>query len=54
MSSVTIPIPPGHVLHWRATENGFEVEFLRFLTPGNARMRAREPWNKGIRWEKRK
>ena len=38
--SVVFPIPPNHVAHWKQTDKGFEVEFLRFLTPGQAKMRA--------------
>lgn len=30
--ALTIPIPLGHVAHWKQTEHGFEVEFLRLLT----------------------
>lgn len=41
--TIPIEIPPGHVLHWKITGGGIEVEYLRFLTPGQAKNRSDRP-----------
>lgn len=47
---IPFPIPPNHVAHWRIVDGGkVEIEMLRFLTLGQAKMRAQIPWNKGLR-----
>jgi hypothetical protein len=37
--ALTIPIPYGHVAHWKLTEQGVEVEFLRFLDTNSRKAR---------------
>ena len=38
MPALILPIPAGHVYHWRIRHDGvFEAELMLFLTPSNAR-----------------
>lgn len=46
---LSFPIPERHVAHWTIDGDKVEVEMLRFLTPGEAKLRALVPWNKGLR-----
>lgn len=47
MSSVTIPIPSGKVLHWkRVGGEKVEIELMRFLTPSEAKARTDAPYNR--------
>jgi len=38
MAALMLPIPAGHVYHWRVRPDGvLEAELMLFLTPNNAR-----------------
>ena len=38
MAALTLPIPAGHVYHWRVRPDGvLEAELMLFLTPNAAR-----------------
>lgn len=44
--ALSFEIPLGHVAHWKQTGNGFEVEFLRFLKPHEAKLRRERPYQR--------
>lgn len=49
MSAVRIPVPVGHVAHWKVTDEGkVEVEMLRFLTPHEAWVRTGQQFKRRV------